>query len=132
MGATDVLGDMFTVIRNGIKVRFDTVRTPSSRLKKEILKVMKAEGFIKGFNEEANEGKPILVIDLKYGPRGEEVIHHLKRVSTPGRRIYRPKRRIPRLLNGLGVTIVTTPKGVMTGYAARRANVGGEILCEVY
>ncbi len=132
MGATDVLGDMFTVIRNGIKVRFDKVKTPSSRLKKEILKVLKSEGFIKGFTEESADGKAFLIIDLKYGPRGEFVIHHLKRISTPGRRIYRAKKRIPRLLNGLGVTILTTPKGVMTGYAARRANVGGEVLCEVY
>lgn len=132
MAITDALGDMLTVVRNGLMVGFDSVQTPFSSLKEAVLKVLKEEGYIVDYRVEKEGIKSSLVVQLKYGPNGEDIINEIRRVSKPGRRIYKRKREIPKIKNGLGISIFSTPKGVMTGQRARMANVGGEFLCEVY
>ncbi|MFZ5708997.1 MAG: 30S ribosomal protein S8 [Pseudomonadota bacterium] len=128
----DPLGDMLTRIRNAQMRGKSTVRTPASRLRAWVLDVLKDEGYIRGYEKVSAEGgQPELEISLKYY-EGEPVIRDLKRVSKPGRRVYAAVKDIPSVRNGLGVSIVSTPKGVMTDAAARSANVGGEVLCTVF
>jgi small subunit ribosomal protein S8 len=131
MALSDPIADMLTRIRNGIHARHQRVDMPSSRLKTEIARILKNEGYIANFKvvEEAN--KKVLRVLLRYGPGGEGCISSIERVSRPGRRVYVGTREITRVLGGLGVTILTTPKGVMTGKNARKVGVGGEILCSV-
>jgi small subunit ribosomal protein S8 len=133
MGAvTDPVADMLTRIRNGIRARHTRVEMPSSRLKVEIARILKEEGYIGNFKVAEEEKKKVLRIGLRYDAEGASAISVLDRVSTPGRRVYISKQRIPRVLGGLGVAILTTPRGVMTGKAASRAGLGGEFICQVY
>ena len=132
MSMNDPLGDMLTRIRNAQMRGKSTVRSPSSKLRAWVLDVLKDEGYIRGYEQGTGDhGHPELVISLKYAD-GVPVIRELSRVSTPGRRVDSGVRDIPAVRNGLGVSIVSTPKGVMSDAAARAANVGGEVLCRVF
>jgi len=131
MALTDPIADMLTRIRNGIHARRQRVDMPSSRLKMEIARILKDEGYIANFKVVEEEKKKFLRVLLRYTPGGESPISSIERISKPGRRVYVGTREITRVLGGLGVTILTTPKGVMTGKNARKAGVGGEILCSV-
>lgn len=132
MSMNDPLGDMLTRIRNAQMRGKSTVRTPGSKLCAWVLDVLKAEGYIRGYEEVTTEaGHKELEISLKYY-EGTPVIRELARVSKPGRRVYAGAKEIPMVRNGLGVSIVSTPKGVMSDAAARSANVGGEVLCTVF
>ena len=132
MMMNDPLGDMLTRIRNAQMRGKSTVRTPSSKLRAWVLDVLKDEGYIRGYEAvSAANGMPELEISLKYY-EGTAVIREIKRVSKPGRRVYAGVKEIPSVRNGLGVSIVSTPKGVMTDAAARTAHVGGEVLCTVF
>ena len=132
MSVNDPLGDMLTRIRNAQMRSKSTVRTPASKLRGWVLDVLSAEGYIRGYESvTGDDGKPAFEISLKYFD-GEPVIRELRRVSKPGRRVYTAVSDIPQVRNGLGVSIVSTPKGVMSDAAARSANVGGEVLCTVF
>jgi small subunit ribosomal protein S8 len=123
---------MFTRIRNGSKAKFEKVDIPSSKMKREIAKILKDEGFIKNFKVITDDHQhEILRIFLKYDVNRKEVIH-LKRVSKPGRRVYVGKDKIPSVMSGLGFSILSTPKGILTEKNARQANIGGEVLCYVW
>jgi small subunit ribosomal protein S8 len=128
---TDPIADMLTRIRNGIRARHPRVDMPSSKLKIEVARILKEEGYISNFKVSDEGKKKVLKIFLKYGTDGASSISSLERVSKPGRRVYVGAREVPRILGGLGVSILTTPRGVMTGKAARKAGVGGEVLCSV-
>ncbi len=130
MSMSDPIADMLTRIRNGQRVDKTEVAMPSSKLKVAIAKVLEDEGYINGFVVEENAGKPTLRIGLKYYA-GRPVIERIERVSRPGLRIYKNSRTIPQVMNGLGVAIISTPKGVMTDRKARAAGVGGEVLCYI-
>jgi small subunit ribosomal protein S8 len=132
MSISDPIADMLTRIRNGIMASYDTVDIPSSRLKINLAKILKTEGFIKNYKIMADRKHGTLRIFLKYDEKGTPVIGGLKRVSKPSGRVYTKKDRIPTILNGLGVSILSTPKGVMTDKQARKTGVGGEILCTVW
>ncbi|MDQ6684818.1 MAG: 30S ribosomal protein S8 [Pseudomonadota bacterium] len=129
MSMSDPIADMLTRIRNAQMVEKPSVTLPSSKLKVAIAEVLKAEGYIEGFSVSA-DAKPELVIGLKYYA-GKPVIEKIERVSRPGLRVYKGRNDIPNVMNGLGVAIVTTPKGVMTDRKARQAGIGGEVLCYV-
>jgi small subunit ribosomal protein S8 len=131
MSMNDPLGDMLTRIRNASMRHKSTVRTPASKIRRWVLDVLKAEGYIRGYEEVVTDGHPELEISLKYFD-GQSAIRELKRVSTPGRRVYSGVKEIPQVRQGLGVAIVSTPKGVMSDAQARTANVGGEVLCTVF
>jgi small subunit ribosomal protein S8 len=134
MSMTDPIADMLTRIRNGIQARHDRVDIPASKLKVEIARILKNEGFISNFKlvEEQEAVQQLLRVYLKYSPDGEPVIHGIERVSRPGRRVYRGKQEIPRVLGGLGLAIVSTSKGVLSGAEAARDGIGGEVLCQVW
>lgn len=132
MGMTDPIADMLTRIRNAIMASYDTVDIPSSRLKIDIAKVLKTEGFIKNYKVMADQRQGIMRIFFKYDENGEPVIEGLKKVSKPGCRVYTRSDRIPRVLNGYGINILSTSKGVMTDSQAKKMKVGGEILCSVW
>jgi small subunit ribosomal protein S8 len=132
---TDPVGDMLTRIRNALMIGKQTVEVPKSNLKVEIARILKDEGFIEDYSIGEETPAPMIHITLKYyGSRRERrpVITHIERVSKPGRRIYSPRRDLPRVMSGIGIAIVTTPKGVMTAQQARRQGVGGEVLCYVW
>ncbi|MBV5264060.1 30S ribosomal protein S8 [Pinisolibacter aquiterrae] len=132
MTMTDPLGDMITRIRNAQMRKKTKVSTPASKLRGNLLEVLKSEGYIRGFAKvDFDGGKSEYEIELKYFD-GQPVIREISRVSKPGRRVYTSVDNIPRVANGLGVTILSTPKGVMADHAAREANVGGEVLCKVF
>ena len=132
MSMTDPLSDMFTRIRNGAKAKFEKVDVPSSRMKRDIVKILKEEGFIKNFKMFTDDHQHEMIrIFLKYDPDRKETIH-IKRVSRPGRRVYVGTDRLPSVMSGLGVAILSTPKGILTDKSARKANVGGEVLCYVW
>jgi small subunit ribosomal protein S8 len=130
MSMSDPIADMLTRIRNAQAVDKTAVTMPSSKLKVAIAQVLKDEGYIDGFGVRNDDGKPVLEIALKYYA-GKPVIERIERVSRPGLRIYKGRDAIPQVMNGLGVAIVTTPKGVMTDRKARQTGVGGEVLCYV-
>lgn len=130
MSMTDPVADMLTRIRNAQSAQKPAVVMPSSKLKVAIAHVLKGEGYIDEFAVRENDGKPLLDIALKYYA-GRAVIERIERVSKPGLRVYRGKNDLPQVMNGLGVAIVSTPKGVMTDRKARAENVGGEVLCIV-
>jgi len=133
MSMTDPIADMLTQIRNGIQAHHDRVELPASKLKVEIAKILKSEGFISNFKlVEENKTQAALRIYLKYSDDGEPVIHGIERISRPGRRVYRNKQEIPRVLGGLGLAIVSTSKGLMAGHDAVKSGVGGEVLCQVW
>ena len=132
MAMTDPLGDMLTRIRNGAARRKSSVSTPASKLRARVLDVLQAEGYIRGYSEvEFGNGKSELNIELKYY-EGVPVIRELTRVSKPGRRVYVSVKSIPQVANGLGISILSTPKGVMADHEAREQNVGGELLCRIF
>jgi len=129
---TDPLADMFTRIRNGSKAKFEKVDIPSSKMKREIAKILKEEGFIKNFKVAMDDQQhEIIRIVLKYDANRKEIIH-LRRISKPGRRVYVGKDDIPSVMSGLGLSILSTPKGILTDKSARQTNVGGEVLCYVW
>jgi small subunit ribosomal protein S8 len=128
---TDPLGDLLTRIRNGQQARKDSVLTPASKLRTRVLDVLQREGYIRGYSEEELAGQKGLRIELKYF-EGQPAIHHLARVSKPGRRVYSGAQELPRIRNGLGTVIVSTPRGVLSDAEAREQNVGGEVLAEVF
>lgn len=129
---TDPIADMLSRIRNGIQARHERVEIPASKLKAEIAKILKSEGFISNYKLVEENGRPSLRIYLKYSQDGESVIHGIERVSRPGRRVYRAKAEIPRVLGGLGLSIVSTSRGVLSGNEALKTGVGGEVLCQVW
>ncbi len=132
MSMTDPLGDMLTRIRNGVARRKSSVSTPASNLRARVLDVMQAEGYIRGYSKvDFENGKSELNIELKYY-EGAPVIRKIDRVSKPGRRVYVSVKSIPQVANGLGITILSTPKGVMADHQAREQNVGGELLCSIF
>mgnify|MGYP001088369928 CR=1 FL=1 len=132
MSMTDPLADMFTRIRNGSKAKFEKVDIPSSKMKREIAKILKEEGFIKNFKVVTDENQHEMIrIFLKYDASRKELIH-IKRISRPGRRVYVGSDQIPSVMSGLGFSILSTPKGILTDKSARKATVGGEVLCQVW
>ena len=131
MAMTDPLGDMLTRIRNAAGRKKSTVSTPASKLRARVLDVLQREGYIRGYSEEALGKHPGLRIELKYF-EGQPAIKHVARVSKPGRRVYSGSKELPVVRNGLGITIVSTPRGVLSDAEAREQNVGGEVLAEVF
>jgi small subunit ribosomal protein S8 len=132
MAISDPIADMLTRIRNGAKARFNSVDVPGSKLKTEIAKILKDEGFIKNFKFLKDGKQGILRVYLKYGSNQSEVIYGLKRISKPGRRVYVKSDEIKPVYNGMGISILSTSRGIMTDKKARKENVGGEILCNVW
>jgi Ribosomal protein S8 len=133
MAMTDPLGDMLTRIRNAQMRKMSKVSTPASKLRQNVLEVLTSEGYIRGYTEVTREavGRSEFEIELKYFD-GQPVIRTIERVSKPGRRVYASVKNLPRVANGLGVSILSTPKGVMADHEAREQNVGGEVLCRIF
>jgi len=129
---SDPIADMLTRVRNALKARHTKVDVPASKLKLEIARILKEEGYILNYKLAEEGAKKTIKIYLKYTPGNDSVISHLERNSRPGCRMYVGSGEVPKVLGGLGIKILTTPKGVMTGASARKANVGGEVLCTVY
>jgi len=131
---TDPLADMLTRIRNAVRIERPIVEMPLSKVKRGVAEVLKREGYIWDWREEDGEDKPgkQLFIDLKYGPNGERVIRHIKRVSKPGRRVYSRAVDLRPILNGLGISIISTSRGVISDREARQKKLGGEVLCELW
>ena len=132
MAVNDPIADLLTRIRNAGMAKKKTVEIPHSRLKREVARILKEEGYIQDFSERGVAAEAKLTIELKYGPDGQRAITGLRRMSRPGRRVYRKQSNIPRVLDGLGVAILSTSRGILTDHAARRAGIGGEVLCFVY
>ena len=136
---TDPISDMITRIRNAVTAKHTRVDMPASKLKAEIARILQDEGYIQGFRlveapaeREGRQPRQVMRLFLKYGPHGEKVISGLERISRPGRRVYLGVEDVPVVLGGLGTSILTTSRGVMTGRAAKKAGVGGEVLCNVW
>lgn len=132
MTMTDPIADMLTRIRNANVVKHETVDVPASNMKKELSRILLEEGFIRGYDVIEDGKQGIIRIQLKYGQSGERVISGLKRISKPGMRVYADKHEVPRVLNGLGISIISTSKGILTDKQARKENVGGEVICYVW
>lgn len=132
MTMNDPIGDLITRIRNGQMARLKAVHAPASKMRASVLEVLKREGYIRDFSVKATDnGHSELSIELKYS-EGQPVIREIKRISTPGRRVYSKIKSVPRVYNGLGISILSTPRGVLSDKEAREANVGGEVLCRVF
>jgi small subunit ribosomal protein S8 len=129
---TDPIADMFTRLRNANTNRSKKVAMPASVMKVGIAQILKEEGFIKDFSVEAGKPTSRLIVALKYGGDGEQVMRHIDRISRPGRRVYAGAHELPSIVRGMGIQILSTPKGILSDRTARRENVGGEILCKVY
>lgn len=131
---TDPIADMLTRIRNAVRVERAAVQMPVSKVKRGVAEVLKREGYIWDWQEEETEGEPCkqLRLDLKYGPNGEQVIQKIRRVSSPGRRVYSQAKSLRPVLNGLGISIISTSRGVLSDREARQKNLGGEVLCELW
>jgi len=131
---TDPIADMLTRIRNAVRIERPLVQMPHSKVKRGVAEVLKREGYIWDWHEQEAEDAPgkELCIDLKYGPNGERVIRHIKRVSKPGRRVYSRANGLKPILNGLGISIISTSRGVVSDREARQKNLGGEVLCELW
>ena len=132
MAMTDPIADMLTRIRNGIAAEHETVVIPSSKMKVEIARILKQEGYINGYKVEGEGKDKAITVELKYGPEKQKVISGLKRISKPGLRVYAKGNEIPRVLNGLGIAIISTSKGLMTDRDARKNNLGGEVVAYVW
>ena len=132
MSVNDPIADFLTRIRNAHMAKHETVEIPHSKLKRELARILKEEGYINDFSERGSGAEARIVIELKYGPDGQRAITGLRRMSRPGRRVYRKQTNIPRVLDGLGIAILSTSQGILTDHAARRMGVGGEVLCFVY
>jgi small subunit ribosomal protein S8 len=129
---TDPIADMLTRVRNALGARHSKVDVPASRLKVEVARILKEEGYINNYKVSGEGARKSIRIYLRYGPKGEMVLNYLQRVSKPGCRQYFSSKEIPNILGGLGINIISTSRGVMTGKQARRSHLGGEILCNVY
>ena len=129
---TDTIADMLTRIRNANQMRYTEVVVPSSKLKLEIARILKEEGFIEDYKLEKNDAQGTIVLTLKYSDKKERVITGLKRISKPGLRVYVKNTEIPKVLNGLGIAILSTSKGIMTDKEARKQNIGGEVLAYIW
>ncbi len=131
---TDPIADMLTRIRNAVRIERPLVQMPHSKVKRGVAEVLKREGYIWDWHEQDAQDAPgkELCIDLKYGPNGERVIRHIKRVSKPGRRVYSRANGLKPILNGLGISIISTSRGVVSDREARQKNLGGEVLCELW
>jgi len=132
MSATDPIADFLTQIRNGLRARHKSVEMPASRMKLEIARILKEEGYISAFKMAEEGPHKRLELRLKYGSNNEPIISTIQRVSRPGRRVYVGHEEVPRVMGGLGINILTTPRGVMTGRTARQQRLGGEVLCELW
>lgn len=132
MSLTDPVADFLARIRNALHARHQKVDVPASKLKLEMARILKEEGYIANFKATEEDGRKVLRVYLKYGTNNEAAISNLARISRPGCRVYVGRNEIPRVLGGLGINILTTPRGVMTGRQARREGVGGEVLCEIW
>ncbi|HGM3508836.1 30S ribosomal protein S8 [Clostridioides sp. ZZV15-6383] len=132
MTMTDPIADMLTRIRNANVVKHETVDVPASNMKKELARILLEEGFIRGYDVIEDGKQGIIRIQLKYGQEGERVITGLKKISKPGMRVYAANHEIPKVLNGLGISVISTSKGILTDKQARKANVGGEVICYVW
>ena len=132
MTMTDPIADMLTRIRNANTVKHETVDVPASNIKKEIARILLEEGFVRGYDVIEDGKQGIIRIQLKYGQTGERVISGLKRISKPGMRVYTNAYEVPKVLNGLGISIISTSKGILTDRQARKENVGGEVICYVW
>jgi len=132
MSLTDPVADFLTRIRNAIRARHQKLDVPASKLKAEIARILKEEGYISNFKTTEENGRAVLRVYLKYGANNEAAIRDLERVSRPGCRVYIGRDEIRRVQGGLGISIMTTPRGVMTGRQARKEGVGGEVLCEIW
>ncbi len=132
MGMTDPIADLLARIRNAQQVRHELVTCPSSKMKERICEVLKENGYIRGYKVEADGSFPTLVVELKYDSHNKPAIRGLKRISKPGRRYYVKHKEIPRVMNGLGVAILSTSQGILADKDARARNVGGEVICSVW
>lgn len=132
MSVTDPIADLLTRMRNANQMRYNEVVVPSSKVKQEIVKILKDEGYITDYKTEKNDVQDNIIITLKYGKNKERVISGLKRISKPGLRVYAKAEEIPTVLNGLGISIVSTSKGIMTGKEAKKENLGGEVLAYIW
>lgn len=129
---TDPIGDLLVRLRNGARRHHEVVTVPASRLKREVLRVLQSEGFIQGVEQAVEDGHPVLKIQLRYVEEGESIITGMERISKPGCRVYVGSKEIPKVRNGIGVSILSTSKGVMTDRESRHAGLGGEVLCSVW
>ena len=132
MSVSDPIADMLTKVRNAVQARHEKVDVPTSKLKLEIVKILKTEGYIKNFKKVQEDGKNIIRIFLKYDDSNNPVIHGVEKISTPGRRVYSGYKDLPRIYNGFGTLIVSTSAGVTTGKKASEKTVGGELVCKVW
>ena len=132
MTMTDPIADMLTRIRNANVVKHETVDVPASNMKKELARILLEEGFIRGYDVIEDGKQGIIRIQFKYGQEGERVITGLKKISKPGMRVYAANHEIPKVLNGLGISVISTSKGILTDKQARKENVGGEVICYVW
>jgi small subunit ribosomal protein S8 len=133
MNATgDPITDLLNRLRNGMRAGHDRVDIPASRVKESLVKVLAEEGYVSSYRRVEEKGRPLLRVGLKYDSDGEPIVNGLERVSRPGRRVYAPAKGIPEVLGGLGISIVSTSRGILTGRQAREAKLGGEILCNVW
>lgn len=132
MSQTDPIADLLTRVRNAVASKHETVDIPHSRIKGEIARLLKQEGFIKEYTTELEGPRKLLRLRLRYGPAAEPVIRGIRRVSRTGRRVYAQADRLPRVQNGIGIALLTTSRGLMTNRQARRAKVGGEVLCYIW
>ena len=132
MSVNDPIADFLTRIRNAGMARHETVVMPHSKMKAEMARILTEQGYVESYSERGDSVKKELVIELKYDPDGRRAIRGLRRMSRPGRRVYRKQASIPRVLDGLGVAILSTSRGILTDHEARRAGIGGEVLCFVY
>lgn len=132
MVMTDPIADMLTRIRNGIIAKHETVDVPASNIKREIARILLEEGYIKGYDVIEDGKQGLIRVALKYGKDGQKVILGLKRISKPGLRVYADKNTLPKVLNGLGISIISTSKGILTDKQARELGVGGEVVCYVW
>lgn len=132
MAVNDPIADFLTRVRNAQMAKHASVEIPHSKMKAEIARILKEEGYVNDVSEKGSGVEKRLVVELKYGPDGRRGITGLRRMSRPGRRVYRKQTNIPRVLDGLGVAILSTSQGILTDHAARRAGIGGEVLCFVY
>ncbi|HEX9150255.1 MAG TPA: 30S ribosomal protein S8 [Thermoanaerobaculia bacterium] len=132
MKTSDPLSDLLNRLRNGMRAGHDRVDVPASRIKEDVLRVLADEGYVSSWRRVEEKGRPVLRIGLKYDHEGSPIVAGLKRVSRPGRRVYTPAKEIPDVLGGLGISIISTSKGIVTGRKARESRLGGEILCNVW
>jgi small subunit ribosomal protein S8 len=128
----DPISDLLTRLRNAMRAGHEKVDVPASRLKQDLLRVLAAEGYVGSFRAVEEKGEPMLRVQLKYDPEGDPIVAGLERVSKPGRRVYARSREIPEVLGGLGISILSTSRGIVTGREARESRLGGEILCNVW